>query len=57
MLELKTNPSLLRTLSEVAHRKSSHDEIERQRISFVLSTVKDNKNLTSARVVEVLSKE
>ena len=57
MQELRTSPSLLQTLKEVAHRKSSHEEIDRQRVSFVLSTVKDDRNLTSARVEEVLSKE
>jgi len=56
-MDLKTKPSLLHALSEAAQRKPTADEIQRQRVSFILGAVKEGGGVTESRVREVLAEQ
>ena len=56
-MEMKTRPSLLHALSEAVQRKPTTDEIQRQRVSFVVSAVKESGGVTKARVKEILAEQ
>jgi len=55
MVALKTSSELLDLLAAAARRKPTSDEIERQRVSFIMSTVKENSDVTVSRIKEVLA--
>lgn len=57
MIEMKTKPSLLRVLQEAAQRKPTADEIQRQRVSFIMSAVKESGGVTESRIREVLAEQ
>jgi hypothetical protein len=55
MNELMTDPNLIRRLEAAARQKPSADDIQRQRLSFIISTVKETSNVTVSRIKEVLA--
>ena len=57
MADLKTNEGLLRALKEASSRKPTADELHRQRVSFIMSIVKDTSGITRARVEHVLAEQ
>ena len=54
---LKTAPALLNAIEVVANRTPEPGDVDRQRVSFIFSAVKDTENLTDARIKEVLSNQ
>ena len=57
MVDIHTKPSLLRALESAARRKPTVDEVKKQRVSFVMSAVKENRELTKARIEEILAEQ
>jgi hypothetical protein len=55
MVELRTDAELLSALEIAAKHKLSADELKKQRLSFIRSVVKQNADLTDARVKEALA--
>ena len=55
--ELKTNASLLDALSRATNRTQTSEEVESQRVSFVMGSLKSNSSVTRARVQEVLAQQ
>lgn len=55
MTNLKTNESLLNKLNEAARRPTSADELYKQRVSFIMGSLKDSSTVTRAKVTEVLA--
>jgi hypothetical protein len=53
---LKTDQSLLDALSRLASRPLSAEEIEQQRVSFIMGTVKSG-GVTRERVKEVIAEQ
>lgn len=55
MTELKTDASLLSAL----HRASAHtptaEELQKQRVSFIMGTISDRSGVTRAKVEEILA--
>lgn len=54
---LTTKASLLSALTEAARTKPSADELQKQRISFIMSAVKENDDMTESRIKEVLAEQ
>lgn len=54
MTEYRTDTALLRTLEKAAQRSMSPDEVRSQRVSYVMSTLKEDDTETKARVARVL---
>lgn len=57
MAELKTDPAVLRALLEAASKELTVDEINRQRVSFVMGTLKPESSLTRAHVQSILRQQ
>lgn len=57
MNELTTNVTLLRTLRAAAMKKPSAEEIERQRVSFIKSAVKNCDCVTEVKIKQVLAEQ
>ena len=57
MVDLKTNPALLEALHRAAQRKPTADEIQRQRVSFIMSAVNSKGDVTASRIQEVLAEQ
>lgn len=56
MPELKTDQRLLDALEQAASRELSHEEIERQRVSFVMGMLDQNNTMTREEVRDVLNR-
>jgi hypothetical protein len=54
---LKTPDSLLTALQKAASRPLSAEEIEEQRISFIMGSLSETSSVTRARVQEVLAQQ
>jgi hypothetical protein len=57
MVELKTQESLLRALKRAAARRLTAEELEKQRVSFIVGSLKENSAVTRARIREVLAQQ
>lgn len=55
MINLKTKPKLLRELQSAVRRGSTAEDVQRQRISFIMSAVNKKGNVTESRIKEVLA--
>jgi hypothetical protein len=56
MAELKTNESLLRALRRAASGSLTTEEVQRQRVSFIMGSLKDTSYMTRSRVKDILEK-
>lgn len=54
---LKTDASLLQALRAAASRRLTSDEVERQRISFVRSSLKDMNSISRERIRDILDEQ
>ncbi|ANK73585.1 hypothetical protein FA04_13735 [Ensifer adhaerens] len=52
---LKTKDTLLRTLRRAGSKKLSFEELQQQRVSFVIGSLSAESNVTRAQVKEVLA--
>jgi len=52
---LKTNADLLSALEKASSRKMTRAELEEQRVSFVVSSMSSDSNITRDRVKQLLS--
>ena len=57
MTELKTNPSLLDALQKASAQPPTAEEIESQRVSFIMGALKHDSPVTRAQVQNVLAKQ
>ena len=57
MTELKTDESLLKKLRRAATRVPTAEELEKQRVSFVIGSLGRKSTATRAQVEEMLAKE
>jgi hypothetical protein len=57
MIELKTQESLLRALKQAAARRLTAEELEKQRVSFIVGSLKESSAVTRARIREVLAQQ
>ncbi len=55
MTNLKTKESLLSNLKAAAKRPTSPDELRKQRVSFIMGTLKDNSTVTKSQITEILA--
>jgi hypothetical protein len=53
--DLKTNASLLEALKRASAHGPSADEIEKQRLSFVMGSLKTSNQITRAEVQRILN--
>jgi hypothetical protein len=54
---LKTDPSLLEALRRAVDRTQTSEEIEMQRLSFVMGSLKTTNEITRAQVQEILAQQ
>lgn len=57
MTYLKTDPDLIRALEQASTRELSASDLHDQRVSFVMSSFKEDSSVTRARVDEAISKQ
>jgi hypothetical protein len=57
MVDLTTDATLLRALEAAAMKKPSSEEIERQRVSFIRSAVKNRDCATEVKIKQVLAEQ
>jgi hypothetical protein len=57
MVELKTRESLLSALKRAATRPLTAEEVEKQRVSFIVGSLKESSGVTRARIREVLAQQ
>ena len=57
MTELKTDPAVLAALRRVTMRNPSAEQIEQQRLSFVMGVLPESNDMTREQVREVLDKQ
>jgi hypothetical protein len=57
MTDLKTNPSLLNALERAAATKPSADQLRKQRISFIIGSLKDTSDVTRDKVRKILAEQ
>jgi hypothetical protein len=57
MTELKTKPDLLEALRRASTRAPTAEEIRKQRVSFIMGTLKDNSSVSRERVQEILDRQ
>lgn len=57
MTELRTSKTLLQALKKASPRYPLHDQLERQRLSFVMGALDDNNDMTRDEVQSVLEKQ
>jgi hypothetical protein len=55
MTQLKTDQSLIDALERAAKTPISSEELERQRVSFIMGSLKLNSDMTRARVEQILA--
>jgi hypothetical protein len=55
--ELKTDPSLLRALERASARGPTAEEIAKQRVSFVMGSLKTSNGITRAEVQQILNQQ
>lgn len=53
--ELKTDPRLLAALQNCLGRPQTPEEIDQQRLSFVMGSLKSTNGITRAQVQEILA--
>jgi hypothetical protein len=56
MTDLHTNASLLEKIKTSASKPMTYEEIRKQKISYVMGSLKDGSSVTVSKVNEVLSK-
>ena len=57
MIALRTPEALLSELRRAANAKPSVEELQKQRISFIMGTLKDQSNITRAKIADVLKQQ
>ena len=57
MTGLKTKDSLLRALREASSQPASAEELHKQRVSFIMGSLKKSSNVTRERVESVLAEQ
>lgn len=57
MTELRTRESLLKALEKAASRRLTPEEVEGQRVSFIMGSLKEESSVTRSRVREVLAEQ
>jgi molecular chaperone DnaK (HSP70) len=57
MPDMKTDPSLLKALEEAAKGNLTAAEVARQRVSFVMGSLKADNTITRAQVEEILAQQ
>ncbi len=57
MTELKTQESLLNALRNALRHQPTHEELRKQRISFIMGCIGNSSNVTRSRVQEILDKQ
>jgi hypothetical protein len=57
MTELKTKDSLLKALRRASSRALTAEEIEKQRLSFVMGTLKPENDISREKVKEILQEQ
>lgn len=55
MMELKTKETLLSALRQASMRTPTAEELRKQRVSFIMGSLKESSGVTRARVEEVLA--
>lgn len=55
MTDLKTNEALLKSLEAAAARKLSAEDLYKQRVSFIMSSLSDKSTVTRAQVTKALA--
>ena len=55
--DLKTNKTLLDALKQASGRTQTSEEVESQRVSFVMGSLKSRNAVTRARVQEILAQQ
>jgi hypothetical protein len=53
----KTSEALVKALQNATARSLGPEEIEQQRVSFIMGSLSSNSNVTRARVEEVLAEQ
>lgn len=57
MTNLQSSDALLQRLREVAKLKPTSEQVHRQRVSFILSSMKEKSGVTRERVEKVLREQ
>jgi hypothetical protein len=57
MTELKTKESTLRALEKAARRQLTSDEIQKQRVSFVMGSLDAKSSITREKVERLLAEQ
>lgn len=57
MTELKTSELLLAALKEASKRGLTAEELNKQRISFIMGSLKESSTVTRSRIQEVLAEQ
>ncbi|TIL71972.1 MAG: hypothetical protein E5Y59_03130 [Mesorhizobium sp.] len=57
MTTIRTNEALLRALEKSSSRSLSHDQFEKQRLSFVMGALDDENDMTREQVEQVLERQ
>lgn len=57
MTELKTSDALLRKLREATARTLTAEELRKQRVSYIMSMMKDMSGMTRERVQRILAEQ
>lgn len=55
MNDIKTDGALLRALEAAAQRKQTAEEVQSQRVSYIMGMVRQNENVTKSRILAVLA--
>lgn len=57
MTDLRTDEALLRALQKAASRTPSFEQLERQRLSFVMGALPDDNKMTREQVQSVIERQ
>jgi hypothetical protein len=57
MTELRTNDALLTALKAATSRKPSFDQLDKQRLSFVMGALPENNGMTRVQVQSVIERQ
>lgn len=57
MTELRTNEALLNALQKASSRSPSFDQLDKQRLSFVMGALPENNGMTREEVQQVLERQ
>ncbi len=55
MTELRTNEALINRLKIAAARELTAEEVSKQRISYIMGTLKDESTVTRSKIKEILA--